>query len=261
MEEKHCDANIRNKIGNTRLHTACGFGHLDVVKYLINEQGVDPSCTNNNGSTPLHFAKSVEVAKFLVEEKHCDANRRNKHGNTLLHTACDFGHLDVVKYLINEQGVDPSCTNNNGSTPLHLAKSVEVAKFLVEEKHCDTNKTDDVGNTPLHDAAKWDQLSVFRYLIFSKHCDITLRNDDSMTPLHVACKKGLTDVVLHLINEPGVSLLEQDDKGYSAQDYAVGHPDIVKIKLAEYPSPAKRPRTSQPNYSIPRKCSTIIMHL
>jgi ankyrin repeat protein len=55
--------------GDTPLHQASQNGHLDVVKYLV-ENRVDVNVVNEDGWTPLYLAAkkgNVEVVKFLVE--------------------------------------------------------------------------------------------------------------------------------------------------------------------------------------------------
>ena len=34
----------------------CRYGHLNVVKYLVNEANCDPIIRDNGGETPLHIA-------------------------------------------------------------------------------------------------------------------------------------------------------------------------------------------------------------
>ena len=40
----------------TPLHLASQRGHLDVVKYLVIEQQIDPLCEDEYGNTPFHRA-------------------------------------------------------------------------------------------------------------------------------------------------------------------------------------------------------------
>ena len=67
-----CDPNIPGgHYGQTPLHYAAEFGHLHIVKYLINQQDCNPSCLDENKFTPLHCAAmmgQIDVVKFLTAE-------------------------------------------------------------------------------------------------------------------------------------------------------------------------------------------------
>ena len=45
----------RDAHGDIPLHMACRNGHVDIVKYLVSEQGCSGACQNKNGNTPLHM--------------------------------------------------------------------------------------------------------------------------------------------------------------------------------------------------------------
>ena len=51
-----CDTNCKDSYGHTSLHYAASNNHLEVVKYFINEQHSDPMTRNKKGDTPLHIA-------------------------------------------------------------------------------------------------------------------------------------------------------------------------------------------------------------
>ena len=55
VNEQNCDLNCKGGYGKTLLHTACVYGHLDVVKYLI-EQYCELEPLDNFGVTPLTLA-------------------------------------------------------------------------------------------------------------------------------------------------------------------------------------------------------------
>ena len=70
--------------------------------YLVEECKIDPNIQNNYGETPLHYASSfdhIDIVKYLVEECKADLNIENEDGKTPLHLASEKGHLDIVKYL------------------------------------------------------------------------------------------------------------------------------------------------------------------
>ena len=92
-----------------QLMRASADGSLSKVKYLMGLWHVDPHLCRDgeNDNTPLHLASNfghLDIVRYLVEERNCDVVCRNKHGNTPLHYATLGGRLDVVQYLISERG-------------------------------------------------------------------------------------------------------------------------------------------------------------
>lgn len=49
----------------TPLHLAAAAGHIDIVKYLI-EQGADPSPRDRWGATPLNDAQDSAIIEYLA---------------------------------------------------------------------------------------------------------------------------------------------------------------------------------------------------
>ena len=64
-----------NKYGWTPLHTACYFGQVDIVEYLVTELAVDVNQTNNYGWNSFVFALyggHLDIIDFLLFE--CEIN-------------------------------------------------------------------------------------------------------------------------------------------------------------------------------------------
>ena len=75
---------------------ASNNGYLNIVKYLIEEQGVDP-----------HAYNDVSIL-----------------------WAVKNGHLNIVKYLIEEQGVDPQVRNNEALEIAKREKHYDIVSYL-----------------------------------------------------------------------------------------------------------------------------------
>lgn len=57
------------QFGDTALHEACRWGHLEVARLLI-DHNADLAATNQHGWTPMHFAAAygqLEVVRLLLE--------------------------------------------------------------------------------------------------------------------------------------------------------------------------------------------------
>eukprot|EP01130_Rhizamoeba_saxonica_P005919 TRINITY_DN2345_c0_g1_i3.p1 TRINITY_DN2345_c0_g1~~TRINITY_DN2345_c0_g1_i3.p1 ORF type:complete len:244 (-),score=46.80 TRINITY_DN2345_c0_g1_i3:47-712(-) len=118
----------RNKYGNTLLHCAALNGHKDCVVELINRGNFGIDCTNNAGSTPLHYAAMmgrVSVMSYLLE-KGADPNKKNHTESTPLHAASLNGFGECMNILLHSPNTDASLSsvkNKYGYTPVDYADS------------------------------------------------------------------------------------------------------------------------------------------
>lgn len=71
------------------MHHASNGGHLDIVKFLFDQPGIEKEPLNKNNKTPLHLAAQQ-------------------------------GHLSVVQFLFS-QGANPNCKDEEENTPCHYA--------------------------------------------------------------------------------------------------------------------------------------------
>ena len=211
-------------VGWMPLHHAAVCNQLEMVKYLVDEQLVDPLCQAEDGSAPLslHLAcvgGNVEVVAYLVKEmsKYLPlkdiVNCKNNEGAALIHTAALCGHLKVVKYFTTEINCDPNvivtgdCSNRSincgGRIALHHAAQrghLNMVKFLVEQQKCNPTHMDDNMVTPLHVAAQARHLDTVRYLAIEQHCDFSCANCSNDTPLHHAARCGHLQVVKFFVD-------------------------------------------------------------
>jgi ankyrin repeat protein len=59
----------RAKDGMTALHAASQMNRLEVLMWMVEEQGIDPNLRDGDGATALHFAASrghLSVVKWLL---------------------------------------------------------------------------------------------------------------------------------------------------------------------------------------------------
>ena len=115
--------------GRTPLHFASQSGNLDVIKYFIDEQHIDPSCQDGNNDTPLHVAAlsgQLVVVKYLITEKHCNPLCKGKASKTPLHNACAVEELSLYQYVT---------ATYNLLTPAFVACSTSAGKGLVKLSH------------------------------------------------------------------------------------------------------------------------------
>ena len=187
----------RDDDGDTPLHLACHYGHLNITKYLISEPHCNPSCENKNGDTPLCLA-------------------------------CNHSHAHIVQYLLSNGKVNPLAKNISDKTPiftlthlsrlpmLHLAAHYDWRETIIDQitnNKCDTNCKSSDGRTPLHYAVIKNHLEVVRYFINQQHCDPMTRDNDGDTPLHIACNLSHTNIVQCLLSNGKVNPLAKNRSG------------------------------------------------
>ena len=221
--------------GNTALHLACMFGHLEVVQYLASEImlnldiltldgqtcfhlaskhgqflvmqylssiNANISCKNKNGSTPLHTAcqygylNIVELLSTTDSESVLDADGRNP-----LHIASYYGHLQIVQNYVNNLDMNSFCKDPLGLTPLHYAcigDNLEVVQFLDRDV---IPATDNTGYTPLHHACKHGHLKIVQYFTLKDQSQLFCKDHSNNTPLHIAARYNQTEVVQYFLEQ------------------------------------------------------------
>ena len=123
------DVDIRDdRLDNPFLY-AGAEGLLDILR-LANEAGADPALTNRFGGIALIPASErghVEVVRYLLDESDVDVDHVNNLGWTALLEAvilADGGpaHQAIVRMLL-DAGADPELADGDGVTPLAHARS------------------------------------------------------------------------------------------------------------------------------------------
>mmetsp|Transcript_3383 Transcript_3383/g.11317 ORF Transcript_3383/g.11317 Transcript_3383/m.11317 type:complete len:451 (-) Transcript_3383:119-1471(-) len=130
-------------VGLTPLQEAARLGCLQVVRYVLQAQGVDHAAINHRspstGCSALSDAAmrghAGVVSLLLAAGAQVDAPR--KDGKTALHCAAEQGHAAVVRQLLRA-GADPLAREEEGRTPAELAEvwHEDVRAFLLAaEEH------------------------------------------------------------------------------------------------------------------------------
>ena len=121
--------------GFTPLGLATFFGHLELVKYLLEKSAdVNLAARNSMKTTPLHSAaarRRTAIARILLEGG-AEVNARQTSGVTALHSAAHNGNLELLKILL-ENGADKTLRTEEGKTALDFAAEkdfTEIEAFL-----------------------------------------------------------------------------------------------------------------------------------
>jgi ankyrin repeat protein len=224
-------SNILNKIkkkGETALHVASKYGHIDIVKHLIENFN---SVTNINiqddvkKKTPLHIACEnghVQIVKYLLS-KGVNIYILDSKGNTSLQCSVVSNQKDenkreeIVKCLIDEiilkrkkkkNGIISfSCYSNNYG--YETLRNKKIARMLIENEIIDSDCKDKRGLTLLHDLCmdldSKENLEFMKYLVEDNNVDINALDAMKNTALH--------SNLLHDENDSGETIKYLVDKG------------------------------------------------
>ncbi|SPR12036.1 ankyrin repeat domain-containing protein [Orientia tsutsugamushi] len=202
-------------VGNTILHIAVQYGHIEIIEYLLTIPGININAQQSKVMlyTPLHLAvinHNYRIVALLTHNK-ADVNMPNLLGDTTLHTAVTNDvkynecNVKTIKCLL-KHGADPNIQNMYGQTALHSAvmKHNKVATYLLASTpRVNTNIEDDNHHIPLYYAIRGGNTIILKILLDHYHninvpCINYYSNNPTM--LHIAAIFGKTDIAAILLD-------------------------------------------------------------
>ena len=224
--------------GTELMLMASGYGHSEIVKYLLNLEYSTPYAEDSRGNIPIHHATraclenlkgAYETIKILIATM-SNIDQKNNLGETALHTACKIQPCcpDIIELLLFS-GCSSQVSNYAGNTPLRVTKSPEVFKVfmqyspadvcerillddideeqslemlqcLINEHNWNPNSSTKNGDTVLHLACKADRLIIVKYLfsIDAFRYDSYAKNKLNQTPIELTSSK---EIIRELIKQ------------------------------------------------------------
>ena len=185
--------------GKTLLHIACRYGHIDIVRMLVEVYGCSPNAVDNTGSIPFHdacFYDQVVIVDYLLhttsKPNEC-LQAVDLNSNTAFHKANQSGSLDVIKYIlyIIFWGKTPPKLSLDIDYEFHSCQrhTINMHYFLIQNK---------VGDTPPAVACRHGHLAIIKLYM---HCHDhfpgeMLRNIPYL--LYIASQCGQFEVAYYL---------------------------------------------------------------
>ena len=189
------------------LNIAGGKGNLEIIKMLAPDPKRVVLNRDQNGYNPIHNAVikgHIEIVKYFIQNVK-GLKARYVEGNTPLHLALKESEFEIVKLIA--ENVDNKCielVDNFGRNVIHTAAingEVECLKLLCQKTDKIDLKVKSDGNTPLHYAAEYGHLDCVEVLMEFK----SIRNlagvswnADMLTPLELAQKYNHHEIVNYL---------------------------------------------------------------
>ncbi len=206
LVEQGADLQAKNNYGCKVLHLAAWNGHLDTVKWLV-EQGADVNARTNAGKTALSLTTNNEVEQWLREHGATEEQETIQPAinNDDMFKAAKKGNWILVKKLI-EQGADLQAKDKGGQTWKHPSTSFEYMEWIPE------------GWTVLHFAACSGHLDTVKWLV-EQGADLQAKNKYGWTALHFAAINQHLDTVKWLV-EKGADVNAKDNGGRTVLSWA-----------------------------------------
>ncbi len=160
----NCD-NIENEINNifmmdiTSLLWASKNGYIEIVKLLLDVEGIDVNMQTSNGYNSLLLASRngfTEIVKLLLEVDDIDVNMQDSSGFTALILISKNGFTKIVKLLLEVDDIDVNMQDSNGFTALIRASTLgydKIVEMLLEVDDIDVKIQNNYGRTALMSAA------------------------------------------------------------------------------------------------------------
>jgi ankyrin repeat protein len=236
------DINCTDDLNRTPLMKAVEINHLNLVKILLKEEGLDLGVKSQYGFTALSYAAWNGYTKIIeamlgsdkVLQQHLEF--KDEDGFTPLALAAWCGYSEIVKLLL-EKGADVNTRDNCGCTPLRLASyrgMQGVVREILQRKDVDFKTTNDAETTALKSATEGGYSDIIGDLLrkFITEDETDFKDEDGNNLLLLASIHGQTEVVKLLLLDKRCSDLKYVNKGgLTALEGAIkgGHTEIIRL--------------------------------
>ena len=122
----------KSRFGGTALCAACYYGHLHIVRWLIESLHADPNTPEYNGFTPFSrtLHRCLAVAQYMLAHG-ADPRAQNKYGETPFWIACYLDKPRAAQWLALTVGVGDDVARasyegshaSGGASPLQMCRS------------------------------------------------------------------------------------------------------------------------------------------
>eukprot|EP00977_Amphora_coffeiformis_P026111 scaffold24048_cov194-Amphora_coffeaeformis.AAC.22 len=216
-----------NDYGCNLFQMAVSRNQLDIVKYMIEEQGADVNAPTYEDERPICDADSVEMIQYLLDKGTDLAQIVDEDTDemplltTVLVRAVKLGSLDLIRRIMTEYNIDGDAWVGSESTPLvHCIAengNMDIIRYLIEERHANPHSRRLSGETVLHCAGT---IEVAEYLITHHGVDPDLVDDDGHTAALTWLNRDKFEQVQWLIRHFGVDLHWKNNFGATLHNVA-----------------------------------------
>nr|XP_027230716.1 ankyrin-1-like isoform X2 [Penaeus vannamei] len=239
----------------TALHYAVLNGHLDAVRWLVAEAGLDAASAAKGGKTALDLAKTLKKTEIVIYLNEVTQGLRGAEGTTArlliqatrvregeatrdlnlvkqAREAARAGDVRRVREVLRRGfGIETEFQEaaNRGWRLLHFAAdrghSALVALLMQENAHVNASTKD--GMTPLH-LASWGGHAEVIGVLLAKRADGNAKTTEGMTAIHLAGMGGHVSSMEALT--PACDILSVTREGKSALHLAAEYGNLGAVQ-------------------------------
>lgn len=197
-------------VGHLPLQAASREGYADVVKVLLELDGIDPDWRDRSGASSLFFAaarKHAGVVDCLLQTGKVDINRANDDGVTALWLAAGAREgSPLIVHALLSHGCTVANTPDKTQRISPFQRAVRkgnpaVVKLFLESGLVDGNSYFPDSTLPLMEAIDHSRTEAFKMLVEVGGADINACLAYGFTPLCKACQHGgSNDIVTYLLS-------------------------------------------------------------
>lgn len=186
----------RNNLGKTVFLSACIWGNLDVVKFLLAHCEIDLQATDRKKNAALHSAcksGNHEIAALLLDHHHPPGGAamvrailgaKNYRGDTPLHRAAKYADARMVRLLLDRVGGE--IIGGGGAR-----SSLWLLSLLNEQNHNRQTALHSAVRDRRHSHGEAGAVAIVQELV-QRGTDVSLQDHKKRTPFDIAFQAGAT---------------------------------------------------------------------
>ena len=217
---------------------ACKYGHIEIVKLFLKDSRINPADYDNLAIVKATENGHIEIVKLLF--KRIDHNSQSQN-NISIRWACENGYLEIVKMLLLDKNVDPSANNNDAIIDACENGHTEIVKLLLKDSRVNPG---DQNNNAVICACKQGYYEIVKLLLGDPRVNPSAQNN---LPIINASIIRNYEIVKLLLEDSRVNPSDQNNLAItsSSDDKIINlllndnrfiiNDDLIKVSLYKLP--------------------------